>query len=174
MIGVQFAQWDDLAENFSLPTYEEIPEIGLFLEQVVRYTGKYTDVACLAPLTGSMVSNYVKKKIITNPIKKTYSREQIAYLLFIAVAKNVIPIEDMQFLFKKQKSQCSAREAYTFFRTQMKVCLHQVAGSTSEAGETADTYCEWQAVVRNICAAAAHTIYLERYIAFLKSADPVE
>lgn len=49
---------------FRLPRYAQIPEVGLYLEQVVRYIN-----ARLAPLgepelTGSMVSNYVKQKLV--------------------------------------------------------------------------------------------------------------
>ena len=56
---------------FRLPRYAQIPEVGLYLEQVVRYIN-----ARLAPLgepelTGSMVSNYVKKGIISHPVKKS-------------------------------------------------------------------------------------------------------
>ena len=54
---------------FRLPRYAQIPDIGLYLEQVVRYIN-----ARLAPLgepelTGSMVSNYVKQKLVL-PLKK--------------------------------------------------------------------------------------------------------
>lgn len=55
---------------FRLPRYAQIPEVGLYLEQVVRYIN-----ARLAPLgepelTGSMVSNYVKQKLVPAPQKK--------------------------------------------------------------------------------------------------------
>lgn len=54
---------------FRLPRYAQIPEVGLYLEQVVRYIN-----ARLAPLgepelTGSMVSNYVKQKLVPAPLK---------------------------------------------------------------------------------------------------------
>lgn len=54
---------------FRLPRYAQIPEVGLYLEQVVRYIN-----ARLAPLgepelTGSMVSNYVKQKLVPAPQK---------------------------------------------------------------------------------------------------------
>ena len=57
---------------FRLPRYAQIPEVGLYLEQVVRYIN-----ARLAPLgepelTGSMVSNYVKQKLVPAPQKKLY------------------------------------------------------------------------------------------------------
>ena len=55
---------------FRLPRYAQIPEVGLYLEQVVRYIN-----ARLAPLgepelTGSMVSNYVKQKLVPAPVHR--------------------------------------------------------------------------------------------------------
>ena len=59
-------------EGFRLPRYAQIPNVGLYLEQVVRYIN-----SCLSPLgepelTSSMVSNYVKQSLIPAPIRKTY------------------------------------------------------------------------------------------------------
>ena len=157
--------------EFALPAYEEIPDVGLFLEQVVRYTAKYTDTAALAPLTGSMVSNYVKKKIIRNPVKKMYSRDQIAYLLFIAVAKNVIPIEDMQFLFEQQQKHCAIGEAYEFFRVRLQESLRQVFGLTESTQALSSNGMDWQSILDKICVPAAHEICLDRCITQLKAAE---
>ena len=56
--------------EFHLPRYQELPDFGLHLEQVTRYVSRYIP----APVTGSMVSNYVKQKIIPGPVKKSYPR----------------------------------------------------------------------------------------------------
>ncbi|GMM20207.1 DUF1836 domain-containing protein [Lactobacillus amylovorus subsp. amylovorus] len=70
--------------------------MGLYLKQVVNYINQ-----CLAPLgnikiTSSMVSNYVKHDLIASPEGRLYSREQIATLLFITIAKNVMDQEDLR------------------------------------------------------------------------------
>ena len=75
---------------FRLPRYAQIPEVGLYLEQVVRYVNAYLAPLGEPELSPSMVSNYVKKGYINNPVRKQYSAEQIAYLLFIAVAKSAL------------------------------------------------------------------------------------
>ena len=63
-----------------LPRYQELPQMGLYLEQTATYINE-----ALAPLenvhlTSSMVSNYVKHDLIASPKKKLYSRQQIAEL----------------------------------------------------------------------------------------------
>ena len=50
--------------GFRLPQYAEIPAVGLYLEQTIKYiNGFLAPLGCLE-LTGSMVSNYVKKGLI--------------------------------------------------------------------------------------------------------------
>ncbi len=155
------------AEEFSLPTYHEIPEVGLYLEQVVRYIAGYAQNVGLQPLTGSMVSNYVKKKIIANPVKKMYGREQIAYLIFIVFAKNVIQIEDMQMLFDLQKRSFSMERSYEYFRMQMRESLLEVFGivdeGTASKGREVDSNEVFtnKSILKNICITVAHKIYLE-------------
>ena len=76
-----------------LPYYQEIPDVGLFLDQTAKYISQYLAPLQENALTGSMISNYVKKGLIANPVRKQYDREQIAYLFFIAVAKSVLTLE---------------------------------------------------------------------------------
>ena len=77
-------------KDFYLPTYEQIPDMGLYLEQTVKYVNNCFENFPEMQLTASMVSNYVKKGLISNPVKKLYYREQIAHLIFIAATIRII------------------------------------------------------------------------------------
>ncbi len=103
-------------KQFNLPTYKEIPAVGLYLDQTSKYINE-----CLCGLddmeiTNSMISNYVKKHLIANPVKKQYGRDQIACLLFIALTKSSLSLEDVRHLFDLQKEKYSSEEAYSYFR----------------------------------------------------------
>ena len=76
-------------KDFHLPKYTEIPNVGLYLEQTAKYISEALSPLFKNAITGSMNSNYVKKGLVSNPVKKQYDREQIAYLIFIALVKNV-------------------------------------------------------------------------------------
>lgn len=82
--------------TFTLPTYDQIPNVGLYLEQVTKYLNDYLEPLGCPPLTGSMISNYVKKGLVRNPVKKQYDREHIARLMVVAVAKTVLSLEEVQ------------------------------------------------------------------------------
>ena len=89
--------------SYSLPSFREIPDVGLYLNQCATYINRVFENIDGISITESMISNYVKKKLIPNPVKKQYSRESIAYLIFIAVAKNVMSLDDIQVLLSLQR-----------------------------------------------------------------------
>ena len=109
--------------NFALPRYEEIPNVGLYLEQVTKYICEYLAPLQEGALTGSMISNYVKKGLLDNPVKKQYGREQIAYLFFIAMAKSVLSLDALTGFIKLQQQTYSLPKAYDYFCDQLESLL---------------------------------------------------
>ena len=101
----------DSLRGFRLPRYHEIPDVGLFLEQVAKYISSFLEPLGDITVTGSMISNYVKKGLVDNPVKKQYYRDQIAYLIFISMAKNVLSLEDIQLFIEIQKKTYDAKTA---------------------------------------------------------------
>mgnify|MGYP000606516177 CR=1 FL=1 len=87
--------------SFHIPRLGEIPDVGLYLEQVTRYVNQSITGCGLSPITASMVSNYVKQKIIPGPEKKAYGAESIAYLIFVSCIKSVAAMDDIRALIDK-------------------------------------------------------------------------
>ena len=113
-------------QNFRLPRYQEIPDVGLYLEQTAKYIDSYLEPLEDISITGSMISNYVKKKIISNPVKKQYGRDQIACLIFIAVAKSVLSLDNIHMMFDIQRQTYDNETAYNYFCTEFKHILRHV------------------------------------------------
>lgn len=162
-------------EKFQLPAYNEIPNVGLFLEQVSKYIGEYTAPLECVSLTGSMISNYVKKKIIPNPVRKQYDREQIAYLFFISITKTVLSLEDVQLILDLQRETYDPEAAYEYFREQLKETLRSVfdeeyvsASEGKGASETKSAFASstesniQKTLLRKILRAVAHKVYLDK------------
>ena len=118
------------AAGFALPRYRDLPAVGLYLDQTVQYVNACFRTFCGVELTPSMVSNYVKKGILSHPVKKKYTRDQIASLLYIVVSKTVLSMENIDTLFKMQKAYCSAGAAYDTFCEELERCLPFVFGCT--------------------------------------------
>ena len=93
----------DPIRDFHLPRYQEIPDVGLYLEQTAKYIDSYLSPLEDISITGCMISNNVTKKIINNPVKKQYGRDQIASLIFIAIAKSVLSLDNIHMMFEIQR-----------------------------------------------------------------------
>lgn len=113
-----------------MPRYREIPDVGLYLDQTVKYMNRYLAPLGCMEITTSMVSNYVKKGYISNPVRKQYSAEQIAYLLFIAVAKSALSMDNITQLFQMQRKTYTVQQAYDYFCDSLESTLQYTFGLT--------------------------------------------
>ena len=151
-------------QDFSLPRFDQIPDIGLYLEQVTKYISEYAEALGQAPLTGSMVSNYVKKGIIPSPFKKQYNRDQIAHLMFITLAKSILSLDDLQKFILLQQQTYEVSIAYDYFCQELEAALHYVFDPGQEPIRVPLSNGDEKTILRNIVITIAHKIYLEKYI----------
>ena len=103
---------------FSYPKWEEIPNIDLYLDQVLLYVNQVC--APISPdkekgLTASMVNNYVKHGYLTKPDKKKYQRKQIARLIAITTLKSVFSIQEIAQTLNTLQAQASSDQIYDAF-----------------------------------------------------------
>lgn len=124
----------------SLPSWEELPDIELYMDQVValtnRYLGNQTKDRMLTP---SMVNNYVKMKVMPPPVKKKYSREHLVYLLVICTLKQVLPLSMVEQVLQQGLQQRDVREFYQKFRELFGASLRSAAEETAHLQETGVT-----------------------------------
>lgn len=122
-------------DEFHIPRWKELPSINLYLDQVVNLIN-----SCLTPLifntndydnedsevlTKTMINNYVKNNIIEPPIKKQYSKSQIAKLFVICLLKQVYSMQDIKALIHIALSSSnieSAYDRYCNFFEQALIC----------------------------------------------------
>ena len=149
------------AAGFALPRYSDLPQVGLYLDQTVQFINGYFRDFPGVELTPSMVSNYVKKGIISHPVKKKYSREQLASLIYIVLSKNVLSLENIDTLFQMQRAHCTAAEAYDYFCDEMENCLPFVFGCTREIRDLAVDAADEKLLLRSTILAAANKMYLD-------------
>jgi hypothetical protein len=150
-------------ENFRLPRYHEIPNVGLYLEQTGQYINEYLEPVLPGCLTSSMISNYVKKGLISSPVKKQYGREQIAYLLFIAVAKQVLSLDALQSFIRVQQKSYSLETAYNYFvaefENQLQYCF-ELKASPEQVGT--DELSNEKRLLYSCIGSVTQKIYLEK------------
>ena len=76
-----------------LPNSKEIPDMGLYMDQVITYTDKYMGKV---PLTKTMINNYAKDGLIPAPVKKKYKKEHLMMLLLIKCLKQSLPVNKIK------------------------------------------------------------------------------
>jgi len=155
-------------EQFRLPRYREIPDVGLYLDQTVKYVNRYLVPLGCMEITSSMVSNYVKKGYISNPVRKQYDADQIAYLFFITVAKSVLTMENIARLFDMQKKAYSASVAYDFFCMELENMIQFVFDRKSELDMVGVDNSGEKVMLRNCIITVAHKVYLNALMAELR------
>ena len=149
-------------EGFRLPRYSELPNMGLYLEQVTKYINGYIVPLGCPEMTSSMVSNYVKKGLISNPVKKQYNREQIAYLIFIAIAKNVLSLDGLINFIALQKRTYSLQIAYDYFCKQFESTLFFTAEINDTMDLVGEDTTDEKKLLFSCIVAVTQKIYLER------------
>ena len=111
-----------------MPRFRELPALELYKDQVVELVNQ-----SLAPffpgelaLTDTMVNNYVKLRVITAPVRKRYSREQLAQLILVCLLKRVLSIAQLRQLLELQRAGGSVERAYDGFCALLEEELQQV------------------------------------------------
>lgn len=153
-------QHTDVVRAFRLPHYAQIPTVGLYLEQTTKYINQAVAPLGCAELTGSMVSNYVKKGIVSRPQKKLYDADLIAHLMVITLLKNILAIEEIHTLFRMQEGVYSNETAYDYFCAELENMLLHVFGLREAPVHIGVTESGEKAVLRSAIISLSHRIYL--------------
>ena len=120
LIAAKLRRWEGYLDAYHLPDWNEIPNIGLYMEQVLTFLGDYLDY--LPPelkedqfLTPSTINNYVRKNIMPEPIKKRYYRIHIAYLVIILTLKRSLPISLVSKIIPNGIPEDQVKEIYSSY-----------------------------------------------------------
>ncbi len=111
-------------ENVHLPRWEELPDIDLYMDQVLSLTARYLDPMQIKPVTAAMINNYVKLQLIPKPVGKRYSRMHVAYIFAIAVLKDVFEISQIQAGVSTQIRLLGLKNAYNLFTQEIENAVH--------------------------------------------------
>ena len=138
--------------NFSYPKWEDIPNIDLYLDQVLLYVNQVC--APISPdkdkgLTASMVNNYVKHGYLTKPDKKKYQRKQIARLIAITTLKSVFSIQEIAQTLNTLQTQASSDQLYDAFVDYMNYGIDPENPIIQSSCQTVKLYHQTLALVLN-------------------------
>ena len=128
LIAGKLRRWEKYLDSYRLPMWDEIPDFGLYMEQVISLLKDYLDY--MPPelkeaqfITPATINNYVRKRIMPEPVRKKYYRTHIAFLIMICSLKQCISIPTLQTMLPVGMSEEELKETYNAYASRH----HQVA-----------------------------------------------
>ena len=153
----------EIIMKIHIPRWNELPEIDLYLDQVVNYLERYLEQYNSNKedkiITKTMINNYVKHGIMPAPNKKKYSREHIAYLIVICVLKQVYSINDIGKLISLTIQHFELSKAYNRFCANLEVSVKNVFAR--KEFRNVEKMTEEQYLLKNVVQSVADKIYVE-------------
>lgn len=117
LIAGKLRRWEKYLLRFRLPVWEEIPDFGLYMDQVIALLMGYLDY--MPPelkdeqvITAAAINNYVRRGIMPGPVKKKYYRVHLAYLIMICTLKQSLNISILQKLLPESDDEEQVRQIY--------------------------------------------------------------
>ena len=95
--------------------WDNLPDIDLYMDQVVSYLSRQTVGGKAPSMTSAMINNYVKDELLPRACGKRYHREHLAYLTAVGLLKNVLTVKDMKLLLDNAIAEGEEEAFYAHF-----------------------------------------------------------
>lgn len=132
-------KWLNDLSNFSYKDYQNLPDIDLYMDQVVTFLEKQLSIFQTSSLdrqiTSSMINNYVKGEVVSAPISKKYNREHLALIEEVCTLKQVLTIAEVKQIIDERyrKEGAPKDEIFNSFKNLMNQKTQESISTTKEA-----------------------------------------
>lgn len=145
------------------PKYDVVPDMGLYMDQVLGYVNDVISDITTEPITRAMINNWIKLKALPSPEKKKYTRDHLCYIFVLSVLKQVFSVQQIGQFFEIQRETYPLGVAYNYFCTEFQNALKEAFDFTGEALPSVETERTDQTIlIRAMVLAATSRIYLEK------------
>lgn len=118
---------DDILD-YHCPRWNELPDIELYMDQVLSLIEKNTAVLCEEDdqviITKTMINNYVKQKKVKPPVNKRYNRDHLAFFMVVAILKRFLSLSEISNGITYVRQKYTAQQAYDIFCEVFEHSLH--------------------------------------------------
>ena len=120
LIAHKLIRWEHYLNNYKLPAWKELPDIGLYMDQVIALLGQYLDFIPMEdskdkPVTPTAINVAMPLKVMPAPEKRKYYRVHIAFLIMIFTLKQGISINGLQQLLPSTADEEEIKNFYTSY-----------------------------------------------------------
>ncbi len=130
----------DRMEHERPTPWEDLPDIALYMDQLVSYMSRQLIRFDEGPaLTSAMVNNYIKDGLVPRAEGKRYGPIHLGYLTAVAALKQVLSVRDVGALVQAGRAtKKSPQELYGYFSRALDQALSDTAGSIDPEAEEGD------------------------------------
>ena len=114
-------------------TWEELPDLALYMDQVITYMPrqlinyKEDDL-----LTSAMVNNYIKDGLVPRAEGKRYGPVHLGYLTAVCAMKKVLSVKDMRAMLDSVPDSKSHKSIYNYITRALDTALSEAAANLNE------------------------------------------
>ena len=183
LITHKLIRWEEYLNHYKLPAWKELPDIGLYMDQVIALLTQYLDFIPVEdqtdkPVTPTTINNYVRLKVMPAPEKRRYYRVHIAFLIMIFTLKQGISIGSLQKLLPSPTDEegvvaafytnyiQQVREIGSFYTAQTRAAVQDILDP-----QVTDQGLVEKFLIQSILQAGFSRILAEK-ILHLRDADP--
>lgn len=131
-INLVIEKWIKQLQEFEFSDYEKLPDIDLYMDQVVTFLDRQLQIFAYSSLdkqiTSSMINNYVKGDVISAPISKKYNREHLALIEQVCTLKQVLSIAEVKQILDSSYQDSDRSETFNHFKNKVKE-INNIASS---------------------------------------------
>ena len=143
LVAHKLRRWENYLINYKLPAWKELPDIGLYMDQVIALLGQYLDFIPVEeknkPVTPTTINNYVRLKVMPAPEKRKYYRIHIAYLIMIFTLKQGTSINGIQQLLPVNAPEEEVKAFYTnYIQRLQEISLFYIEQTRAAAQDLLD------------------------------------
>ncbi len=134
----QLPKLEEMISKHKLPSWEQVPDIGLYMDQVILLMNDYLEIYVKNAndskiITPSMINNYVKMGIVPPPVKKKYFRIHLVYLLIVCSLKQSLSIATIKKIIPVGVPEEEAAKIYIAFSESEYAVLNSLSDELASA-----------------------------------------
>lgn len=113
--------------------WEELPDISLYMDQVISYMPRQLiNFKEDEQLTSAMVNNYIKDGLVPRAEGKRYSPVHLGYLTAVCAMKKVLSVKDMRAMLDSVSDSKEPQAIYNYFCRALDTALSEAAVNLDE------------------------------------------
>lgn len=170
---IKITDWCSTFEDYHIPRWEELPDIDLYMDQVVTFIERHVSLFSINEnekvITPAMINNYVKLKMIPAPTKKKYTKVHLAFLIAISILKQVLTINEIKNGIIFQGRLNGDKCAYNLFCQEQEDAFKLICGKVTNnniSGEENNLFGFDDIAVKMATLAFASKVFAQKAIQF--------